>query len=56
MLLHTAIDWMRTDEEEEGEGRKINHHGKSITVGRKQDTDTGPLDAVLMLNTINTIN
>ena len=56
VLLHTAIDWMRTDEEDE-EGRKINHHGKSITVGVKQNTDTGPLvDGVLMLNTINAIN
>ena len=46
MLLHTVIDWMRT-EDEEGEGRAINHHGKSITVGGKQDIDTVPLfDAV----------
>ena len=29
-------------EEEEGEGREINHHGKSITVGGKQDADTKP--------------
>ena len=42
MLLHTVIDWMRT-EEEEGDGREINHHGKSITVGGKQDADTKPL-------------
>ena len=49
VLLHTVIDWMRT-EEEEGEGREINHHGKSITVGWKQDTDTVPLvEAVLKL-------
>ena len=47
MLLHTVIDWMRT-EDEEGSGRAINHHGKSITVGGgKQDADTVPLvDAV----------
>ena len=49
VLLHTVIDWMRT-EEGEGEGREINHHGKSITVGWKQDTDTVPLvEAVLKL-------
>ena len=29
VLLHTLIDWMRTDEEE----RRVNHHGKTITVG-----------------------
>ena len=39
VLLHTLIDWMRTEEEED-EGREINHHGKTITVGGKQDTDT----------------
>ena len=50
VLLHTMIDWMRTGEGED-EGREINHHGRSITVGGKQDTDTGPLvvDAVLNL-------
>ena len=31
VLLHTLIDWMRTEDEEEG--REINHHGKTITVG-----------------------
>ena len=36
MLLHTLIDWMRTEEEE----REVNHHGKTITVGGgKQNTD-----------------
>merc|ERR1719219_1087250 len=29
VLLHTLIDWMRTEEEE----REVNHHGKTITVG-----------------------
>ena len=49
VLLHTLIDWMRTEEDED-EGRLINHHGKSITVGGKQGTDTVPLvDAVLNL-------
>ena len=50
VLLHTVIDWMRTEDEED-EGRAINHHGKSITVGGKQGTDTVPLvvDAVLKL-------
>ena len=38
VLLHTLIDWMR-EEEDEDEGRKINHHGKSITVGGRQDTE-----------------
>ena len=49
VLLHSLIDWMRTDEEEE-EGREINHHGKSITVGGIEDTDTVPhVEAVLKL-------
>ena len=49
VLLHTLIDWMRTEEDED-EGRLINHHGKSITVGGKQGMDTVPLvDAVLKL-------
>ena len=30
VLLHTAIDMLR---EEDGEGREVNHHGRSITVG-----------------------
>ena len=39
VLLHTLIDWMRTEEEEE-EGREVNHHGKAITVGGgKENTD-----------------
>ena len=37
VLLHTLIDWMRTDEEED-EGREINHHGKTITVGGRPAT------------------
>ena len=42
VLLHTMVDAMRNEEE-----REINHHGKSITVGGKQDIDTVPLfDAV----------
>ena len=35
VLMHTLIDWKRPDEEE----REINHHGKSITVGPKPDTE-----------------
>ena len=35
VLLHTLIEWMRPEE-----GRDINHHGKSITVGPMQDTDS----------------
>ena len=35
VLLHTLIDWMRTEEE-----REVNHHGKTITVGGgKQNTE-----------------
>jgi hypothetical protein len=40
VLLHTAMDLMRTDdteEEDEGKGREINHHGKIITVGGKTE-------------------
>ena len=37
VLLHTVIDWMRTDEEEE---REVNHHGRTITVeGGKRNED-----------------
>ena len=35
VLLHTLIDYMRTDDEEEG--RRINHHGKTITVGGTEE-------------------
>ena len=35
VLLHTLIDYMRTDDEEEG--RQINHHGKTITVGGTEE-------------------
>ena len=35
VLLHTLIDYMRTDDEEEG--RRINHHGKTITVGGSEE-------------------
>ena len=38
VLLHTLVDWMRTDEEEGEEGREINHHGKTITVGGRPAT------------------
>ena len=34
VLLHTLIDWMRTEEEE---GRQVNHHGKPITVGKDKE-------------------
>jgi len=35
VILHTYMDMMRTegDDDDEEEGRKINHHGKTITVG-----------------------
>ena len=36
VLLHTFIDYLRT-EDDEGEGREINHHGKTIIVGGKED-------------------
>ena len=35
VLLHTLIDFMRTEGEE---GREVNHHGKTITVGGKVGT------------------
>ena len=47
VLLHTLIDWMRT--EDEGEEREINHHGRTITVGGKQDTDSKPNVEEVML-------
>ena len=41
MLLHTLIDWMRMVEGDgDGEAREVNHHGKSITVGRGKGVDT----------------
>ena len=36
VLLHTLIDFMRTEGEE---GREVNHHGKTITVGGKVGRD-----------------
>ena len=48
VLLHTVIDWMRTEDEED-EGREINHHGKSITVGTATDTVPLVVDEVLKL-------
>ena len=35
VLLHPLIDFMRTEPEE---GREVNHHGKTITVGGKVKT------------------
>ena len=35
VLVHTWIDMMRTEGEE---GREVNHHGKTITVGGDQDS------------------
>ena len=42
VLLHTLIDFMRTEGEE---GREVNHHGKTITVGGDQDTMVEDLDS-----------
>ena len=33
VLLHTYMDSLRTENKGDGEGREINHHGKTITVG-----------------------
>ena len=41
MLLHTLIDFMRTEGEE---GREVNHHGKTITVGGKASVNEIDLD------------
>ena len=41
MLLHTLIDFMRTEGEE---GREVNHHGKTITVGGKVSVNEIDLD------------
>ena len=42
VLVHTWIDMMRTEGEE---GREVNHHGKTITVGGDQDTMVEDLDS-----------
>ena len=36
VLLHTLIDWMRFEEEN---GRQVNHHGRAINVGGKEQAD-----------------
>ena len=49
VLLHTLIDWMRTDEEE----REVNHHGKTITVGGgKQNKDQEMVKLKVMQKTL----
>ena len=48
VLLHTVIDWMRTEDEGE-DGRNINHHGKTITVGGKQDAVTADIEGVRLM-------
>ena len=45
VLLHTLIDWMRTEEEEEG--REINHHGKTITVGGVENAAEDRVDLLV---------
>ena len=42
VLVHTWIDMMRTEGEE---GREVNHHGKTITVGGDQDTMVEDLES-----------
>ena len=42
VLLHTLIDFMRTEGEE---GREVNHHGKTITVGGDQDIQVEDFDS-----------
>ena len=46
VLLHTLIDWMRTEDEEE---REINHHGRTITVGGNQVRDSKPVEVEVRL-------
>ena len=46
VLLHTLIDWMRTEDEEE---REINHHGRTITVGGNQVTASKPVEVEVRL-------
>ena len=48
VLLHTVIDWMRTEDEGE-DGRNINHHGKTITVGGKQDAVAADVEGVRLM-------
>ena len=36
VLLHTLIDWVRFEEEN---GRQVNHHGRAINVGQKEEAD-----------------
>ena len=48
VLLHTVIDWMRTEDEGE-DGRNINHHGKTITVGGKQDAVAADIEGVRLM-------
>ena len=49
VLLHTVIDWMRTEDEGE-DGRNINHHGKTITVGGKQDAVATDIEGVRLID------
>ena len=49
VLLHTVIDWMRTEDEGE-DGRNINHHGKTITVGGKQDAVAADIEGVRLID------
>ena len=42
VLVHTWIDMMRTEGEE---GREVNHHGKTITVGGDQDIQVEDFDS-----------
>ena len=44
VLLHTLIDMARI--EAEYGGRKINHHGQSITVGGKDGNTNLPVNRV----------
>ena len=48
VLLHTVIDWMRTEDESE-DGRNINHHGTTITVGGKQDDVAADVEGVRLM-------
>ena len=52
VLLHTLVDWMRTDEEK-GDGREINHHGKTITVGGRPATGRVSREAFANMTQVN---
>ena len=49
VLLHTAIDIQRIDEDEKG--REINHHGRTISVGGGNTTNTKIVQVIHLYST-----